>query len=152
MQQLKLFKEKQKVVHGGSLVQGKRISKRPLSTKRPIHLVLKAKPEFDLRCNKDIIKYLSEKYADHNRIQVYSMSVQKDHVHYCLRISCEKSYRGFVRSLTGMISRKLGKGIWKYRPYTRVGSWGRDFKGIKNYILQNELEALGVLPYKPRRR
>lgn len=152
MQQLKLFKDAENKVHGGSLISGKRIGRRPLSKKCPIHLVLKANSEFNLRANKTLIEELSQRYSSMNSISIYSMSVQKDHIHYCLKIEDNDSYKRFVRSLSGILSRKLGKGLWRYRPYTRIGSWGRDFEGLKKYILQNELEVRGVVPYQPRGR
>lgn len=150
MQQLKLFQIETRKDHGGSLVKGKRIEKRPLSKSQPIHLVLKSNPEFNLRVNKELVETMSLRYALSNGIRIYSMSVQKDHVHYCIKIEDFDLYERFVRSLTGVLSRRLGKGLWKYRPYTRVGSWGRDFKGLKKYIQQNELEACGVISYQPR--
>lgn len=153
MQQLKFFPDKTRLVHGGTLAQkSQRKLERTLSNKRPIHLVLKANPEHNLRQNKILIEKLSNRYASQNKITIYSSSVQKDHIHYCLKIECKESYKKFIRSLTGILSRKLGKGLWKHPPYTRIGSWGRDFNGIKRYILQNELEARGLIPYQPRKK
>lgn len=152
MQQLKLFKDTQRKTHGGSLIKGQRISTRPLSNQKPIHLILKSNPEFNLRKHQKTVDSLSSQYAQKNNIKIYSSSVQRDHIHYCLRISSKEEYKKFIRSLTGMLSRKIGKGLWKHRPFTRIGSWGRDFKGIQKYIEQNEMEAQGTIPYQPRRK
>ncbi len=44
-----------------------------------------------------------------------------------------------------------GQRFWQFRPFSRVMSWGRDFKNGCEYVAQNTLEALGFIPYKPRR-
>jgi hypothetical protein len=44
-----------------------------------------------------------------------------------------------------------GQKFWQFRPFSRVMSWGRDFKSGCEYVVQNTLEALGFIPYKPRR-
>ena len=40
--------------------------------------------------------------------------------------------------------------FWQTRPFSRVLTWGRDFKTACAYVQQNTLEALGFLPYKER--
>ena len=42
-------------------------------------------------------------------------------------------------------------GFWEFRPFSRVVSWGRDFKTCVKYLNQNVLEAFGFVPYKPRK-
>lgn len=41
--------------------------------------------------------------------------------------------------------------FWQVRIYSRIVSWGREFAAVKKYILQNTLEAFGLVEYKPRR-
>lgn len=42
--------------------------------------------------------------------------------------------------------------FWAALIYTRMLSgWGREFRTVKNYILQNTLEALGIIPYQERK-
>ena len=41
------------------------------------------------------------------------------------------------------------QGFWQFRPFSRVVSWGRDFKSCTEYLKQNVLEALGPVE-KPR--
>ncbi|HMN68428.1 MAG TPA: hypothetical protein PKC28_07800 [Bdellovibrionales bacterium] len=48
MKQLNLFKEKRQIEFGGSLLVGKRRARRPIATKSPTHLVLKATTSFRL--------------------------------------------------------------------------------------------------------
>jgi len=41
--------------------------------------------------------------------------------------------------------------FWCALIYSRVLSgWGREFRVVKNYIVQNTLEAMGVIPYQTR--
>lgn len=42
--------------------------------------------------------------------------------------------------------------FWCALIYSRVLSgWGREFRTVKNYIVQNTLEAIGVIPYQKRK-
>ena len=41
--------------------------------------------------------------------------------------------------------------FWSELIYSRVVSWGREFKNVTKYILQNTLEALYLIAYKPRK-
>ena len=40
--------------------------------------------------------------------------------------------------------------FWQTRIYSRVVSWGREYLRVKKYVIQNTLEALGLVPYKIR--
>ncbi|MBL7542359.1 MAG: transposase, partial [Bdellovibrionaceae bacterium] len=40
--------------------------------------------------------------------------------------------------------------FWGYLVYSRVLTWGREYRLVKLYIIQNMLEALGVVAYVPR--
>ena len=40
--------------------------------------------------------------------------------------------------------------FWQTRIYSRIVRWGRDWIAVKKYIIQNGLEALGLIPYKAR--
>jgi len=42
--------------------------------------------------------------------------------------------------------------FWDALIYSRVlSSWGKEFRTVKNYIVQNTLEAMGIIPYQQRR-
>lgn len=63
-----------------------------------------------------------------------------------------------VRSSGGAPSRRgRGKGcaknqrkFWSYLLYSRIVSWGRDFKNVIAYIEKNTLELLQLIAYQPR--
>jgi REP element-mobilizing transposase RayT len=40
--------------------------------------------------------------------------------------------------------------FWGYLIYSRIVSWGREFKTVLRYIDRNTLEALGLIAYEPR--
>lgn len=129
----------------------KRKTIRPLSSCKPLHLVLKAKKNVNLFKNGSLIKSNVNKYAQLFGIKIYSMTVQKDHIHLCIRIHDRNLYKSFIRSLTGVLAKHFGKGLWKLLPFTRIGQWGKGFKILKSYLLQNELEVNGIVPYQKRK-
>ena len=150
MQQLPLFKNNDLKFHGGNINKGQRKIRRPLSSRHPIHLVLKANKQLNLFEEFEQIKYLINKYSWKFHIKVYDLSIQKDHIHLLIKIEERESYMKFNRSLCGVLARQYGKGIWKLTPFTRVMSWGKDFQAVKKYIQKNEDEIWGVKPYEKR--
>jgi len=40
--------------------------------------------------------------------------------------------------------------FWDYRPWTRIVEWKKAYSIAKDYVIQNHLEAMGLVPYKPR--
>ena len=137
---------------GGGLNQGKRKSTRAISTNLPIHLVLKTRKELNLftQVNRnDFLIYLA-RYTKKFNIKLYSWSVQKNHIHLCIRISQRENYQKFIRSLTGILARLWGKGVWQLLPYSRLVNWGKDFQNVLNYIEMNEAEIQGFREYKKR--
>ena len=56
-----------------------------------------------------------------------------------------------TRAKKPMGCRKNQRQFWDLLVYTRIITWGREFKTVRLYILQNTLEAVGLIPYKPRK-
>ncbi|MBY0385390.1 transposase [bacterium] len=146
------FISKPSIEYGGSLLKGRRKTERVLDSRKPIHLVLKTKSSFSLFKQKKILQKVLRKQAKRFGVKIYSESIQSDHWHICLKITNRRLYRGFIRALTGIIARNLGKGLWQLRPYTRIVSWGRDFLNVLDYLLLNQCEVSGVVPYAVRKR
>lgn len=151
MKQLTFIK-KPKIEFGGSLLQGRRKTERVLNSRKPIHLVLKTKNTFSLFKQKNKLQTVLRKQAKNFGIKIYSESIQSGHWHICIKITNRRLYRGFIRSLTGIIARQLGKGLWGLRPYSRIVEWGRDFLNVTDYLLLNQCEAIGIVPYAKRKR
>lgn len=47
--------------------------------------------------------------------------------------------------------RKNQRTFWSLLLYTRIVSWGRDFGNVGRYLVLNTKEALGIVPFQPRR-
>ncbi len=129
--------------YGGTLRQ-KRNGRgtRPLSSREPLHLVLKVNKEKvsrGLRTPKRflLIHQILEKYALKFFVKVEQISVQGDHIHINLRATRRSNYQSFFRVLAGQIAqqfekaglltavtdtpgrgKKTGRGLWRYRPFT----------------------------------
>ncbi len=122
MKQIKLFSEKVVKEFGGnvSTSTGKRKVARPLVFSKPMHLVLKtskAKGKYAFSPTDYRLKNLIQKMAARFGVKVYSVA---------------QSWNGF---------------FFDRKPYTKVASWGKQFRNLKTYALKNELQAL-KLPFE----
>ena len=142
---------------GGSLLSGKRKGARPLSTAKPIHLVLKSTgSSFFSPGNRSIEKLIRDQ-ANKYQIKVYELSLNWSHVHLLMKLPSREKYNAFIRTATALIVAFVSKkkctalsGLFDLRPFTRVLSWGRDLKNVFDYHELNDQEARGlVLRHKP---
>jgi REP element-mobilizing transposase RayT len=150
--QLKIFNNSKKQF-GGSLLIGKRKSRRPLSTKHPIHLVLRSNHKscraalaYGLSVNQKILNQAAEKF----NIKIYDSVFNFTHVHMVIIIPSRESYIGFIRVLTAKLSRlaKLKSGqLFTLRPFTRIADWGRSFEILIDYLKTNCREAIGGVTF-----
>lgn len=134
---------------GGSLLKGNPKTPRPLDSKLPIHLVLRAR-ESTLRLPKnfgrvDRYVYLTaKKYG----VRIYEFANVGNHMHLVLKISDRRLWSAFIRELTGRIA-QTARGpapgrFWLFRPFTRiVRGWKNAFRAARNYVYFNRLEADG---------
>ncbi len=148
--QISFFKAIEKESGGSLTVKGKRKTARILDRRKPLHFVLKSKKIVNLYFHRILLRKFLFLYAKKFGIKVYKESVQKDHFHFCIKITNRQLYRAFIRALTGSIAQKLGKGLWVLLPYSRVVTWGWDFLGVLDYILLNDCEVAGNVPYASR--
>ena len=150
---------------GGSLLlKGNPREARPISLKRPIHVVLKSSlakgnRSFLNPARARKIERLVHALAKQKGVRVYRFANSGNHLHLLVQIRSRESFQAYIRALTGIIARltlavergrALGKKFWDARPYTRIVEWGKEFKTVSRYIVQNTLEALGFIPYQPR--
>jgi putative transposase len=164
---------------GGSLLRGRRKAFRPLSTKDPIHLVMRSvlakgsysflRPE-----NRKAIENILGAMGKRFQIRIYRIAVQGNHIHLIIKIEHRVLYKAFIKALSGKIAQAImkaksfdifleklnpprggdgeqRKGFWEFRPFTRVLHWGRDYRRTCAYLEQNILEAVGFSRYKPRK-
>jgi putative transposase len=148
--QLELFNLKQELAFGGELLIGKRKSKRPLSTKNPIHLVLRADKPL-LKKNERAVADIWKRFAKKFGIKTYDSSINSNHMHAVIRIHSQAQYNRFIQALAGTIVARIGI-KWLVRPFTRiVAGWGKAFKKAKSYVELNWLESWGLIEYQPRK-
>lgn len=145
--QYSLFK-KPLLFHGGELKTSKRKIARPLARKRAIHFILKSGR--DIYKHASFIEALIRRQGGRFSVRVYSVAVAHDHVHFVALVPVREKYAGFIRAITGLLARKLGKGLWKFTPFTRIVAWGKDFARLLNYLRKNREEAAGTRAYEPR--
>lgn len=99
--------------HGGSLRKS-RIGRqaRPLSSKKPIHLVFNAKRSrikggFRTYKRYFLIQKLVEKYAIKFYVKIEQISIQTDHIHLMVRTTKRSSYQSFFRVVAGQIAQQF---------------------------------------------
>lgn len=156
---------KYRFCYGGSLRKSlKGRGARPLSSKDPIHLVLKINKvavHGGLRSSRNfrVVTDTLRKYSFKFFIKIEQVSVQNDHVHLLIRGGKRAQIQNFLRVLSGQMAQRLtdtfaqasenGK-VWKYRPFTRVIKGYRPYRIVRDYIQLNECEVNGR-PYSKTR-
>ncbi len=166
--------------HGGTLSLGKRRKQRPLSLKTPLHLVFKSDFAYASRSllrHRPLIEKIITKFKKRFHIRVYEMAIVSNHIHLVVKGHRRRDLQNFFRVVAGHIAQeilrqfpilpgertrtggapnKTGKTrekenrFWQTRIYSRIVSWGREYLSVKKYVIQNALEALGLIPYKTR--
>jgi REP element-mobilizing transposase RayT len=155
-QAFEFFKKRIVKTFGGQLLERKRKSKRPLSTKSAIHLVIKsekAKGNLSFVNHQSAIVKAISTISKKWNITVYDNAVNFNHVHFVIRINSESDYRSWIRVLTAeivrLIAAKTGTNIYQFftlRPWTRIVNWGPDYKNVMEYLILNKMEVVGLRP------
>lgn len=162
---------KKELHFGGTLLRkAKNRHDRPISSKDPMHLVLRssmAKGKFSFGNSKnysrvnDIVRKHCKKYG----VKLIKYSNNFNHLHMLLKFPSRQAYMRFIRSLTGSLALAVSgasklaklkeifgqKRFWDFRPFTRVIRSYRAYKTVVDYVVLNELEALGILPKRAGR-
>lgn len=138
-------------------------TKRPLSFKRSVHLVLRsslAKGERSfLRKNREIQQIINAQ-GKNLGVKVYKLANAGNHLHLLILPHSRRAFHRFIRAISGLIARAVlgvergkSKGLkfWDKRPFTQIVEWGRQYRNTCKYLMQNTLEALGFIPYQPRK-
>jgi REP element-mobilizing transposase RayT len=151
--------------HGHDLRKGRRKLSRPVDPRKSLHLVFRAeraKGSWSLRRFKHIehIKKLTYFLAKKNQIKIIEYANGGNHLHLLVHAKDRNGFKRFTRTLAGLVARlvtgaKKGNAVGKFWDalfFSRVVEWGRDYFTVKAYIIQNELEASGLIPYTPRKK
>ena len=143
---------------GGSLLKGTRKSARVLSTKKPIHAILKCSGSKFFNPGNVSLEALIYSHASKYKIKIHRISLNWSHIHMIFMIPSREAYNAFIRTLTAAMVRAISKYVGKslkrlfdLRPFTRILEWGRDYKNVMTYHDLNDLEARGYIkrPKKP---
>lgn len=149
---------------GGALIKGNPREARPVSTKRPMHLVMRStlargERSFLRPARAKQIKDLVQRTSQRHGVKVYRFANSGNHLHLIVLPRSRDGFNAFIRAISGLIARltlgvergrAMGLKFWDARPFTRVLEWGRDYRQACKYLAQNILEALGFIEYKPR--
>lgn len=155
-----------KVEFGGTLLKNSNAKvKRPISTKHPMHLVLRssmAVGEFSLSSNrvKKPIEGLVRDQCERFGIKLLEYANKGDHLHLLVKVGNRFTFSKFIRALTGVIARLVvgaqrgspkGQKFWDQRPYSRIVDQDRGDSLIKGVAIKNHLESIGIISNNPRR-
>jgi REP element-mobilizing transposase RayT len=103
-------KKPRKTEHGGSLLVGRRRKARPLSTKEPIHLVLRsdfASGRRALTGHRPLIEKVLRKAQLRFRIKVYEKAIVSNHIHLLVKGDSKQELQNFFRVVAGHIAQEI---------------------------------------------
>jgi REP element-mobilizing transposase RayT len=111
------------------------------------------------RQNRERVERELGRFARRFGIRIYQAANSGNHLHLLLRARRRLDFQNFLRALTGAIARFVtcaqpghrADRFWDLLAYSRVVQWGRDYFGVRAYVLQNEWEALGLVRRRPRK-
>ncbi len=142
-----------RVTHGGASSKGKRKLRRPLATKKWIHLIMKSDKAFGRlsmlhtrNCN-FIDKTVIEK-ARKFKVELKDFVNMGNHIHFEIRVRRREDFQNFLRSISTLIARHVTgarKGnafgrFWEALAFTRIIQTGIELMGVEGYLLGNKIE------------
>lgn len=150
--------------YGGTVSVGKRKERRPVVTKRPMHLVLKSSKAVgvtSLHGRSRFIEALYKRLAKKHLIKVFEFSNNGNHLHFVIQAKTREGFKRFVTAFSGCVAQRMtqswkgkpseGK-FWDCIPFTRILEWGRDLRNTLDYVVQNYLEERRMISYQVRGR
>lgn len=153
--------ERMSLVHGGEHSVGKRKTQRPISTKKPMHIVMRstrASGAISLRGSgqRGMVESLLMKYKRRFSIKIYKYSINSNHIHLAVRAYKRENLQNFLRAFAGELALQLlrkfklkGK-FWDLLAFSRLVEWGKSFRNLIEYVVMNQKEAVGLIAYRPR--
>ncbi len=155
---------------GGALLKKSHAKKaRPVAIKKTMHVTLrssKARGVNSFRLNKNRILRIEKvvrAQAQRFGVEIFRYANVGNHLHMLVKASYRKGFLAFLKAISGIIARialgaekgkaklKEASPFWDQRPWTRVLFTWTEFKNVKKYVEQNFNEAMGFVPYKPRK-
>jgi REP element-mobilizing transposase RayT len=141
---------------GGSLRVGRRKIARPFSRRCSVHVVLqssRARGIWSLRRleTEARVRTAMRSLARRHGVRVYEFANSATHLHLLVRAKEKNAFQAFLRGFAGVTARlatgarrgrPVGK-FWDTLTYSRLVRWGRDFAGVRAYVVQNEWKRAG---------
>lgn len=141
--------------HGGSRARGRRKKRRPLSCKKPLHLVLRSsKAVGPLRMNArrcgERVEAIVRKQARKFGVKLLAYENSGDHLHLLVKSSDREGFQHFLRSVAALVARLVTgakKGVrfgrfWDALAYSRVLRSALDFRMARDCLTAFRLERL----------
>jgi REP element-mobilizing transposase RayT len=140
-------------------------SKRPMDSKKALHLTMKSSQATGTKSFKNEnyeakIWEIISNHAERFQIKIYEYANGGNHLHLLIRAKHRDEFRAFIRTISGLIARLVGGGqrnharnrrFWDARPFTRIVSFAKkEFATAKSYLHRNMLEIIGWMPYVAR--
>jgi REP element-mobilizing transposase RayT len=155
---------KDRVEHGGDVLEGRRKLSRPFSPRCSMHIVLRstrARGHWSLlhRRNRSKIDRLVYTWARAKHVKVHRFANVGNHLHLLLRAESREALQQFLKTFAGLAARAVTgakKGVrhgkfWEKTAYSKLVPGGA-FRSVCAYLAKNKLEAIGFLGARLRFR
>lgn len=144
-----------RVAHGSDLAEGKRKLDRPLSTKRPIHVVVRSEQargrwSFLGFKNRIMVEHVVRQQAKRYAVLIQDFANGGNHLHIKIKGGTRTGIQNFLRTITNLIARKitgarrgakLTKRFWDGLAFTRVLKSYKEEIHLRGYFTANRVEA-----------
>ena len=107
------------------------------------------------------MKQVIYRIAKLKAVKNYRFANSGNHLHLAIMPLSRNAFASFIRIISGLVARHvlgverdkaLEKKFWDARLYTKIIEWGKEYKNVYRYVLQNTLEATGFIAYTPCKR
>lgn len=159
--------QRQRAFGGSYLKNSNAKTKRAVSTRDPMHVVLRSaratgpmsmlKPRIARRVD-DIVRADARRFG----VRVIEFANVGNHCHLLVKAGNRRSFLWFLSSIAGRIAMAVtgarkgapmeARKFWEFRPFTRVVEGRRGYRVARDYVLLNQLEAAGLVPPRPKKR
>ena len=161
-----IFKEQR--AFGGTLLKRSHAkTKRAVSTREPMHVVLKsalARGARSMRAPAHLHRVSRILREDSTRcgVRIIQFANVGNHLHLLVKASNRRAFLWFLRSFAGRLAMLLtgarkgdplpkGQKFWDQRPFSRIVAGRRGYALARDYVMLNWLEAEGVVPPRAKR-
>lgn len=138
---------------GGALLEGKRKSLRPLSSKDAIHLVMRSewatgRDSFLASRHLPQVNRILIHFAKKFGVRIYQKAINGNHIHLLVRISIRRLYRAFIKAVTGKIASQImcGRSFSDYLHAKKSGSVANSERGYGSVA---EKKVQGFWEFRP---